>query len=183
MTNIYHKVLRWLLIGTLLALLSIMGTQIVFRYALNASLIWAEEMCRYLLIWVSFVACADAYERGEIAAVPILRDVLPRRAGLALAILVNLLGIVLMGVLVVYGLRYAEMIGSQPIPAARFLLNDLFASPDLAPAMFWVYVALPVGFAILAVRLAIDVVLYARMFATGESAADLRTPAGLESIR
>lgn len=183
MTDIYRKGLRWLLIATLLTLLSIMGLQIFCRYALNASLIWAEEMCRYLLVWVSFLACAEAYERGEIAAVPILRDALPRRAGLALAILVNLLAIALMGTLTVYGLRYADMIGQQPIPAARFLLNDLFGAPDLAPAMFWVFAALPVGLSILTVRLAIDVVLYTRMFAGGGNAADLRAPAGLEDVR
>jgi TRAP-type C4-dicarboxylate transport system permease small subunit len=180
----YRRVLRMAIILILLAMLAVMGLQIVCRYVLNASLIWAEEMCRYLLIWVSFLACADAYERGEIAAVTMVRDALPRRAGLMLAIAVNALGIVLMSVLVVYGLRYAQMIGSQPIPAVRFVLVDLFgAAAPTAPSMFWVYAALPVGLAMLAVRLLVDTVRLARMLPGGGHARDLHLPAGTEGRR
>ena len=183
LSDVYRRTMRWLLIATLLALLTIMGLQIVFRYALNASLIWAEEVCRYLLIWVSFLACADAYERGEVAAVNLLRDSLPSRFGLMLAIAVNLLAIVLMAVLVIYGFSYADRVGSEPIPGVRFLLNDLFGSSALAPQMFWVYAALPIGLSLLMVRLMIDIVQYLRLFTRGGTASDLRLPAGSESGR
>ncbi|MFN3937142.1 MAG: TRAP transporter small permease [Gemmobacter sp.] len=175
---IYRTTLRWLIQSLLLVLLLVMGAQIVARYGLNASLIWAEELCRYLLIWVSFLAVALAYERGEVAAVHALRDALPRKAGLVLAMLANLLGIVLLLLLVHYGLRYASMIGSQPVPALRFLLGDLFGPAFPVPRIYWVFVALPVGLALLALRLAIDLWLYGRLLATGGRAADLRASAG-----
>lgn len=162
-------------IGAIIAvLLAIMVLQIVFRYGFNSSLIWAEEICRYLLIWVSFLAAFAAYERGEIAAVTMLRDLLPRSAGLAAALFCNALGLALLAVLTVYGLSYAERIGSQPIPALGFLFDDLFAGRVGAPAMFWVYLALPVGMGLLAVRLLADMVHYAVMFRDGGHAVDLR---------
>ena len=159
------------------ALLAIMVLQIVFRYGFNSSLIWAEEVCRYLLIWVSFLAAFAAYEKGEIASVTFVRDLLPRKAGLALAMVCNLLGLVLLGVLVIYGLRYADRVGSQPIPALGFLLTDVFGAGAgaRAPATFWVYVALPVGMALLAIRLLADMVQYGLMFSSGGAAGDLRS--------
>ena len=157
-------------------LLAIMGAQIVFRYGFNSSLIWAEETCRYLLIWVSFLGIALAYERGEIAAIDLLRDPLPPRAGLALAAIVNLLGAILCGVLAFYGYRYASLAGGQPIPALRFLLTDTFGAgaSALAPRFFWVYAALPLGMAILGIRLLIDVATYASLMKSGGRAADIR---------
>ena len=96
MTDRYRWVLRAVIVIILATMLAIMGLQIVCRYVFNASLIWAEEMCRYLLIWVSFLAIVDAYERGEIAAVTMLRDSLPRRASILLTMVVEGLGIALM---------------------------------------------------------------------------------------
>ena len=41
---------------TLLAgIVIIMGVQVFFRYVLNDSIIWAEEMSRYFLIWITFL--------------------------------------------------------------------------------------------------------------------------------
>jgi len=162
-------------IGVIIAaLLAIMVLQIVFRYGFNSSLIWAEEICRYLLIWVSFLAAFSAYERGEVASVTMLRDMLPRRAGLAVALMCNAIGLALLGVLTVYGMSYAQRIGSQPIPALGFLLDDLFGGQAAVPSMFWVYLALPVGMALLAVRLLADMVHYVVMLGSGGHAAGLR---------
>lgn len=162
-----------LFVALIATLLIVMCLQIVFRYGFNASLIWAEELCRYLLIWASFLGCAAAYERGEIAAVTILRDAAPGRIGLAIAILGNLLILGLLGTLVVYGLTYAERIGSQPVPALRFLLDDLAGAGDSAPAMYWVYLALPIGMGMLGLVVLAETVRAALLFVRGGSLADL----------
>lgn len=169
-----------ILIAMLIVLLGVMTAQIVLRYGFASSFIWAEEVCRYLLVWVSFLAAMLAYERGEIASVPMLRDALPRKAGLVLAIAANLAGIILLSVLVWYGLVYAGRLGASPIPAMKFLMADLFGPQFPVPTMYWVYVALPVGLALFAFRLATDIVLYIRMMSTGGWARDLRDAGEIE---
>lgn len=169
-----RSALNALICAIIAVLLAIMVLQIVFRYGFNSSLIWAEEVCRYLLIWVSFLAAFAAYEKGEIASVTFARNLLPRKGRLVMAMACNALGLVLLAVLVVYGLRYADRIGSQPIPALGFLLTDLFGEGIRAPATFWVYIALPVGMALLAARLVADMVHYALMFSSGGEPDDLR---------
>ena len=38
----------------LVAMTAIIFWQVVARYLFNSSLIWAEELCRYLLLWQTF---------------------------------------------------------------------------------------------------------------------------------
>ena len=62
-----------LLAGTsMLAIVVIMVVQVFARYVLNASLIWAEELCRYILIWQSFLLIGIAYHQGELVALELL---------------------------------------------------------------------------------------------------------------
>jgi len=166
--------LKTLLVALIAVLLAVMSVQIVMRYSFNASLIWAEEVCRYLLIWVSMLAAVFAYERGEVAAVTLLMDSLSRRAGLMVAILCNLCGVVLCAVLVWYGLRYADLAGSQPVPALRFIFEDGFGlGTDVVPSVYWVYVALPAGMALLGARIALDVARQVIALRRGGGIADM----------
>ncbi|MBZ8132428.1 TRAP transporter small permease [Afifella sp. IM 167] len=182
----FHKAFQTVMKGFLVlligVLLAVMSLQIVMRYSFNSSLIWAEEVCRYLLIWVSLIAGIFAYEKGEIAAMTLLRDALPKRAALALAIFSNLAAATLCIALVYYGMRYAELVGSQPIPALRFLFEDTFGWPQsTVPSVFWVYFSLPLGMGLMAVRLLVDVVHYLRLMASGGDVGDLR-PIGPEGV-
>jgi TRAP-type C4-dicarboxylate transport system permease small subunit len=181
--HIYKKGMVAALVTMVGSLLVVMGVQIVLRYFFNSSLIWAEEVCRYLLIWVSFLGAALAYERGEVAAFTMLRDALPDRWGIYLAIACNLVAALLCAVLVVYGLRFAEMVGSQPIPAARFLLEDtLHLSPQSVPTVFWVYFSLPLGIGLLCLRFLIDIFHYFTILRSGGNAADLRAGVSGEAV-
>jgi len=179
--RLFDAVVSRILIWMLIVLLAVMTVQIVLRYGFSSSLIWAEEVCRYLLVWVSFLAAILAYERGEIASVPMFRDALPRKAGLVLALFANACGLVLLAVLIWYGLVYANRLGSSPIPAMQFLLGDLFGPGLPIPKVYWVYLALPVGLSLFALRLAVDIILYARMWSTGGYAADLRDAGEIEA--
>lgn len=49
--------------------LVVMAAQVIFRYAFNDSLFWAEEVARYALIWSSMIGAAVAYRHGSHVAV------------------------------------------------------------------------------------------------------------------
>jgi TRAP-type C4-dicarboxylate transport system permease small subunit len=50
---------------------------VVFRYVLNNPLYWAEEAARLLLIWLSFVGAALAFQRGQHLAMDVVMRLLP----------------------------------------------------------------------------------------------------------
>lgn len=161
--TLWRDLLKNLLVVMVGLLLAIMMAQVVMRYGFNNSLIWAEEICRYLLIWMSMLALLFAYERGEIASVRIALYALPRRAAYLFAIIGNILAASLCFLLVYYGFKYAMIAGSQPIPALRFVFSDLFGEAAVpVPVMFWVYAVLPVGIGLLGVRIALETISYIR---------------------
>jgi len=171
--TLWRELLKNLLIVMVGLLLAIMMAQVVMRYGFNNSLIWAEEICRYLLIWMSMLALLFAYERGEIASVRIALYALPRRAAYLFAIIGNILATSLCFLLVYYGFKYAMIAGTQPIPALRFLLSDLFGEAAVSvPAMFWVYAVLPVGVGLLGVRIALETISYIQAARGTNSLAD-----------
>lgn len=177
--TLWRELLKALLVVMVGLLLAIMMTQVVMRYGFNNSLIWAEEICRYLLIWMSMLALLFAYERGEIASVRIALYALPRRAALLVAIAGNMLAAGLCFLLVYYGFKYAMIAGSQPVPALRFIFSDLFGEAAVpVPAMFWVYAVLPVGMGLLGVRIVLEAISYVQALPGTMSLADLHDRQG-----
>ncbi len=169
--------LRAVLIALMVGLITVMSTQIVMRYGLNSSLLWSEELCRYMLIWAAFLAMIFAYERGEIAALSILANALPRKGALGLAIFGGVLSALMCFMLAWYGYRFASLAGGQPIPAISFIYGDIFgADAPEAPKVFWVYAALPFGMALLGLRIVFDIWLYLKAWTSGRTLADIVSP-------
>ncbi|MCT8973963.1 TRAP transporter small permease [Microbaculum marinisediminis] len=164
-----YRTLMVALLGAMMAILfAVMCVQVFFRYGLNNSLIWAEEVCRYLLIWVSFLACGVAYQRGEIAAMRILVEALPARAAALLTLIADVAILVLLAFLVVFGWRYAVFSGGQTMPAADFIWSDVFHGEGSANlSLFWVYVSIPISMALLAVHIVIHTLSTLKALAGG----------------
>jgi TRAP-type C4-dicarboxylate transport system permease small subunit len=138
------------------------------RYVFNASLIWAEELCRYLLVWMTFLLIGVALHRGELVAVELVSGALPPRWRFLLKLLVTIPIVVFLGFLVFYGFRFASRMGIQTLPAFDFIYSALTRSDDTADiSVFWVYASVPVGCALLIAHLLVSLVLEARALSAG----------------
>lgn len=125
--------------GVLLALVVVIVLLQVFgRYILRISLSWPEELARYVLVWLMiFGAAAAAASRSQIV-VDTLLELVPASVRRALEALAALAGLVAVALLVWT---------SQPLifgPAGRS------TSPATGIPSFWIYLAVPVGGALLA---------------------------------
>jgi len=56
---------------------------VLSRYLLNYSLIWIEELTRYMMVWVGFLGSGLVLRVGAHIAVDALQDALPRAAARA----------------------------------------------------------------------------------------------------
>jgi TRAP-type C4-dicarboxylate transport system permease small subunit len=137
---------------TLIFVVTVLG--VFYRYFLNFPLVWSEELCRALLVWLCFLFAGAAFQRGEMIAVQILTDRLPRRLRALIVVPAYLMVVGFLGLLIDEGWRYARqnMIQTMPgIDAAWLALTG----DESGVSIFWLYVSLPIGCALLAVHIAI----------------------------
>jgi TRAP-type C4-dicarboxylate transport system permease small subunit len=159
----------------MLAIVVIMIVQVFARYVLNASLIWAEELCRYILIWQSFLLIGIAYQQGELIVLDILTGKVSPRVRFLIRVLVALPVCYFLYLMVVHGIVYAGRFKAQTIPAIDFIWMSLVGKPAHVP-IFWVYVSVPVGCAILLVHFVAGLVAEAFTLLTAKSANDPVNP-------
>jgi TRAP-type C4-dicarboxylate transport system permease small subunit len=102
---------EWILALLFGAAIVIIGAQVVFRYVLNSSLSWPEEIARYLFTWMIFLGAALALRDKTHIAVTLVRDKLPaafqRRARLVThgIILAFLMLLFVLGLMLVHHTR------------------------------------------------------------------------------
>lgn len=131
---------QWALILLLSAMSAIVFANVTLRYTTNFSIVWAEEVARYIMIWMTFLGAGLALRVGGLVAITNLQDAVgqtPQRA-LRLVIVVGLLVFFVVMIWVGYG--YAMRMRFQMTPATRIPFSMIYA-------------AMPIGFALLSVHL------------------------------
>lgn len=109
--------IEYLLFGLGITMAFIVALQVFFRYVLNQSLFWSEELARYLLVWLTFLGATAAYRRKAHPGVDILYLRLPSALQKTAKIVTHLVSIVLFMVMAIYGYQFAYFIRLQISPA------------------------------------------------------------------
>ncbi len=106
---------------------------------------WIEEACLFSLAWVVFLGLGLALERGRhIAMTSLLERLAPGlRRGVKLAIDLT-------------GLAFSLYIAKLALDITLFVVRSGQSSPTLDVTMAWLYAAMPMGFALLALRYALE---------------------------
>lgn len=148
-----------LLAGLCMALIvGIMIAQVFYRYVLGESLIWAEELCRYLLIWQTFLVLGLAYSRGEFVSLDFLPTALSARGKWVLRAVMAVPIVVFLGLMAWYGYDFASRFDRQTIPALDFIWTAL-TGEALGLSIRYVYVSVTVGTLLMALHVIADLVL------------------------
>lgn len=131
---------RWLLIVLLLAMACIVFANVVLRYTTGDSIVWAEEVARHLMIWVTFLGAGLVLRFGGHVAIDNLHNAVSTPAARAIRLLVAV-GIGVFALVMTYSsILY--------VWATRFQTT---AATDIA--ISWIYSAMPVGFFLLFIHL------------------------------
>ena len=159
----------------MLIIVVVMTTQVLMRYVFNASLIWAEELCRYLMVWITFMLVGLAFQRGELVAVDLVSNALPPRARFILKLVASIPLLGFLYLVTTSGYTFASRMSLQPIPAIDFIWSSIAGRDKTADiSIFWVYGSVAFGAVLLMIHLVVALVLEARA-AFGEA------PAGPQS--
>jgi TRAP-type C4-dicarboxylate transport system permease small subunit len=99
---------RWALILLLAAMSVIIFTNVTMRYTTDASLEWAEEVSRHMMIWLTFLGAGPVLRYGGHIAIENLQDALPQKGAIAMRIVVAALLFAFFGFMVWYGWLYMQ---------------------------------------------------------------------------
>ena len=132
---------RWLVIALLAAMATMVFANVLLRFLTDHSILWVEEASRYAMVWLTFIGAGPVLRYGGHIGIDMLQQALPRAAAALRAVIFALLAL-FSGVMVVVGARYAMLTWAQTTPVMEIPVGA-------------VYLAMPVGFALLLVHLAV----------------------------
>jgi len=117
----------------LLALMSfVVILQVFSRYLFNYSFVWAEELVRYLMIWMVMIGAALVQSKNEHIRIDFFPMLAGPRGRRIMETFFRLCTLLFLSIIIIKGLKISQF-------------NRLFESSGLRISMFWPTLAIPVG--------------------------------------
>ncbi|MGQ9646506.1 MAG: TRAP transporter small permease [Thermodesulfobacteriota bacterium] len=120
----------------LFGMTSVVILQVFSRYLFNYSFVWAEELVRYLMIWMVMIGAALVQSKNDHIRIDFLPMLVGPRERRIMETLFRLCILAFVIILIVKGIKLAYF-------------NRLFESPGLGMSKFWPMIALPLGGALI----------------------------------
>lgn len=127
---------------TLALMSAIIVAQVFFRYVLNNSLSWSEELARYLFIWTIYIGISYGVKMDKHVAVDAVYSYMPKGVKKYYAMIAYALFLLFAVAIVYYGVT---VVGMQ--------ISSGQVSPAMGLPMQYVYVAPVVGMVLTVIRL------------------------------
>jgi TRAP-type transport system small permease protein len=135
--ELYHRLLTWLMVGTVAVLIVPVTLQIISRYtALIPSWIWTEELSRFLFIWMVMLGAMIGIREGTHFEVDVWPDLGPKATAL-LRIVSNLFVLVFALVFVWWGVEFVRFGWDQNSELAELPMAFIFMAWPVA-GVTWV---------------------------------------------
>lgn len=133
-----ERIGEMIIVPLMLGIIAVGFAGVCLRYVFNGhyALFWSEELIRYAFIWLFWLCAPILVWRRVMFTVDMFVLILPAGVQKAIAILLDLAVIILMATFVYYGWLMARMNAPQ-------------LSTALSLSLFWVYLAIPVGSALI----------------------------------
>lgn len=111
---------KWFLILLTIALFGIVGSSVFTRYFLNYSIPWADELSRFVFIWVSFLGAAFAYATNDHIGLDfVVERIKNKRAKVAVFLFGDVCVLAVLVVLTYYG--YAVSMSATNLSPALYI--------------------------------------------------------------
>ena len=127
---------RWGVVLLVAAITVIVALGVFFRFVLNNSLPWTEEVAKFVMVWLAFIGAPVVLEEGGHIAIDFIPSRLPPPVGHAALMLIQVIVMVVLAVLVFQGWALAWN-----------ALPQIATTVDVS--LFYIFLAVPIGSAMM----------------------------------
>lgn len=138
--EVFDQIINTLCVTILTILTLVTFYQVIGRNILGNSPVWAEEMGRYLFIWVSFIGAAIGFRKGAHLGVDFLVNLLPQKLHNVVEKIIQILLIFILGLIVVKGLEFSFSVRDQLSPSMRITMMIPYFSVPFGSALMMIEV-------------------------------------------
>ena len=130
--NLLVTAVRWVCIVLASALFIVVVAAVVARYGFGEAVSWTEEVPRYLLIWISFLAAAVGVLNRDHVGFDVLFNALPKPIRRALGVALSALILMFGWIVFRYGITFVQDFGSDLMETIPY-------------TNYWYYPAMPIS--------------------------------------
>ena len=125
--------------GLLLAMAVLVFSNVVLRYAVGTSLTWVEELTRYMMIWVAWLAIGLGMRQGAHIAIDTLQQALPDYWSRLLRLVILVLVAAFFAAVAWYGWQYSQFAWRQHSAVLRLPLGAVYLAIPLGSLLMLVH--------------------------------------------
>ena len=146
LADVTDKGCRALSIVLLMSMTVVFFTQICLRYLFGGGLYWAEEMTRFMMVWLIYICSVAVFRESSHISVNALEDILPEKIKKYLKILQQLVYIVIFAMV--------GYLGYKILPFAM-----VQKSPNIQIPMVYLYSIFPITSGLMILQLIANILL------------------------
>lgn len=130
--SVYYKAQTFIIVGCFSVMVAVTFFQVINRTLIKLNLSWPEEVARYTMVWMAFVASIAGFRKGTMICIDIFTPRLTKQWKFIFALFSNVVVVVFAAVVAYYGFI---------IISSQLQLGQL--SPALSITMAIPYSAVP----------------------------------------
>ncbi len=131
--------IEYFLVAVMIAVMAIVNfLQVIFRYVIEGSLPWSEELLRFLFVWTTFLGAGIGVRKGAHLGLTIIVDSLPPKLKKIMVFINYLICIAFSAIIGMLGLSIVSMQAEFNVRSSAMVLP-----------MYWISLAIPVSFALI----------------------------------
>ena len=136
---------EWMLVVLSILIFVVVFLQVLFRYLLRQPLFWSEELPRYLLIWMCFLAAALAQKQDAHINITLCLAPLSTRARQVLKILTDVIILVFLWILIYSGSLVTSITAHHRSTALQLPMGLVYAALPVGAILMSLYLVLQIA--------------------------------------
>lgn len=130
---------KYSLFITMIIIVIVISLNVICRFFFNFSLPWAEEICRYCLVWGTFLGACCGYKTHELIGMTLLIRNLPQMIRWKIGLLVEISIAILLVLALSFGCIYVKNSVNQLSPALQIPMAYIFISIPISSLFMLIF--------------------------------------------